>query len=348
MSDHEPSSTTEPVPPSDVEPLLERELSLVSTPEMADAIVDRVEGAAQGLTEESAPAAFRGPEREMPSAPAPPSGAAEQLAREAAEAAVGGTGPRLADERAVEEEVAAVLATIASEAAEPAERAEMVLEAAQEVLHPSQRPPRPAGRGRRLLREAVLHRLGRMQALDARIYLAVNESPHPRAVDLLARTATHVTTGGWMWLAGVAVAQIRGVPGAGRALRVIAPCVLVSTFLVEHPLKELFRRRRPFIKIVEALVLGKKPGSWSFPSGHTAAAFSGAWVCTTIWPRRAPVFFGFATLVGASRVYVGAHYPGDVVSGATLGMLLSETIRRAIPRATSRSRRSGLRPLRLA
>jgi undecaprenyl-diphosphatase len=79
-------------------------------------------------------------------------------------------------------------------------------------------------------------------------------------------------------------------------------------------------------------VIGRRPDGWSFPSGHTAAAFSGAWVASTVWPRRAPLFFGLAATVGFSRIYVGAHYPGDVLAGATLGMVIAEAIRRPIRR----------------
>ena len=45
-----------------------------------------------------------------------------------------------------------------------------------------------------------------------------------------------------------------------------------------------------------------------------------------------PIFFGLASTVGFSRIYVGAHYPGDVFSGATLGMLIAEAIRRPLSR----------------
>jgi len=75
-------------------------------------------------------------------------------------------------------------------------------------------------------------------------------------------------------------------------------------------------------------VIGKRPSSWSFPSGHTGASFAGAWLLSSVWPKRSPVFLGLAALVGVSRVYVGAHYPGDVIVGAVLGITFSEAVRR--------------------
>ena len=83
---------------------------------------------------------------------------------------------------------------------------------------------------------------------------------------------------------------------------------------------------------MRALVVGKEPGSWSFPSGHTCAAFAAAWTLSRYWARTRPLFFGVAATLGYSRVFVGAHYPGDVATGAALGMTLSELIRRATDR----------------
>ena len=228
---------------------------------------------------------------------------------------------------------AAVLAETAAQAFAPTPEAPEAARAAVDVLPPDQTAPTPeARRGRLLLRDAMLRRMDWLHRLDTEVFLAVNRLPHPRAANIAADTVTVVTTGGWIWLLGLAAARVAGIDNSRRAFQLAVPCVLGATSFVEFPIKSLFRRRRPFIDVVRALVIGRRPDGWSFPSGHTAAAFAGAWIVSTVWPHRAPVFFGLASCVGFSRVYVGAHYPGDVLSGAALGMLLSETFRRPVQR----------------
>jgi undecaprenyl-diphosphatase len=139
---------------------------------------------------------------------------------------------------------------------------------------------------------------------------------------------TEITPGGWIWAGGVLVAGRLGAPRSREAFIALLPSMIGATWIVENPVKRFFRRRRPFIDIVRALVVGKRPGSWSFPSGHSASSFACAWVLARVWPRQAPLFFTLAASVGFSRIYVGAHYPGDVTSGALLGMVLAELIRR--------------------
>jgi undecaprenyl-diphosphatase len=77
------------------------------------------------------------------------------------------------------------------------------------------------------------------------------------------------------------------------------------------------------------------PHSDSFPSGHTATSFACATVLTALVPRAAPAFYLLALAIGYSRVYVGVHWPLDVVGGAVLGvatalLLLAVTRRRSV------------------
>ncbi len=304
-----------------VERVLEHELERIQTPDAAKKVVERVERLSNTRTEAAAAS-----EGAKANAEAPPTDAS---------AAAATTIEHAAERRTPEASVAATLATTAAQAVAPTEAAPKVVEAAQAALTPRARVTPEAERGRKLLKEAALRRMGPLQALDARIYIAVNEAPHPGWLDSLAWAIAIVTVGGWIWVIATLLAYLLRAPRSWRAIKYLLPSVVGATWMVEYPIKAYFRRRRPFVEIVRALVIGKKPGSWSFPSGHTAASFASAWILSSVWPRRAPWFFALASIVGASRVYVGAHYPGDVASGASAGMLLSELIRRAVRRVSS-------------
>ena len=304
-----PVSRDQP-PEERVARVLTDELATIESPETAEEVAERIEQLAGGTTTG----------QRAQQAAAAPGNAADAL--EAAEADHDGA-----------DCPAAVLTEAAAQAFAPTPEAPRAAHAAGEVLPPGEDAPTPeARRGRRLLRDAMLHRMGPLQRWDTKLFMAVNQLPHPTAANVAADTVTLVTTGGWIWLLGLVAARIMGVNESKRAFQLAVPCVLGATSVVEWPIKSLFRRKRPFIDVVRALVIGRRPDGWSFPSGHTAAAFSGAWIVSTVWPKRAPLFFGLASCVGFSRIYVGAHYPGDVFSGAALGMLLAEAIRRPVSR----------------
>lgn len=66
--------------------------------------------------------------------------------------------------------------------------------------------------------------------------------------------------------------------------------------------------------------LAKEPDKFSFPSGHSAAAMAVAFGYSMAFPALALPLIALAVLVGASRVFLGVHYPGDVVIGQLLAI----------------------------
>jgi len=91
---------------------------------------------------------------------------------------------------------------------------------------------------------------------------------------------------------------------------------------VIYSLKFLIRRQRPFLFLEMASKLSKGPGEIldpSFPSAHAAFSFMMATLLANWFPRYRIIFFIAAAFIGWTRIYLGLHYPTDVIAGALLG-----------------------------
>ncbi len=97
---------------------------------------------------------------------------------------------------------------------------------------------------------------------------------------------------------------------------IIAYIFDVSLYLL---LKNLIKRDRPAVKISTYQAWITPSDQFSFPSGHTAAAFLFACLIVNFYPIFAVPAFIWACAIGISRVLLGVHYPTDLVAGAALG-----------------------------
>ena len=99
--------------------------------------------------------------------------------------------------------------------------------------------------------------------------------------------------------------------------------ILVVAFtygLNDFVLKPLFDRERPFVADSTITVIDAKPATSSFPSGHAAMAVAGALAGSRALAGSAWVWWPLAAIIAVSRVYIGVHWPSDVIAGAAIGV----------------------------
>ena len=137
--------------------------------------------------------------------------------------------------------------------------------------------------------------------------------------------ASRIGTKSTVWMAICALIFVFGGRKGRRTAALTVAATLTAQAMVNVVLKPIFRRDRPFQKLVPApTLLVDPPGQHSWPSAH--AASSAAAMVTLAWayPAFTPAFLTLAAVISYSRVYVGVHYPFDVAAGAGLGLLSQE------------------------
>ena len=106
-----------------------------------------------------------------------------------------------------------------------------------------------------------------------------------------------------------------------RRVGLLALVSLVFSALIDNViLKNVVARTRPYEVIDGLTSLVGAQKDYSFPSGHTGSAFAAAVVMFRGLPKKYGIpILVFACLMGLSRLYVGVHYPSDVLGGALIG-----------------------------
>ncbi|HEX6701699.1 MAG TPA: phosphatase PAP2 family protein [Gaiellaceae bacterium] len=145
----------------------------------------------------------------------------------------------------------------------------------------------------------------------------------------------------------VACAIVLGVTGRRSvrwtgALVVLTGLAAFAADSISFGVKDLVHRTRPFDAHPEIHPLYVVHSS-SFPAGHAATACAGAVLLSYVAPRVSPLFVALALAIGFSRVYVGVHYPSDVLGGAAIGLAVgccAILALRLVERWTPRSRDS--------
>jgi membrane-associated phospholipid phosphatase len=154
--------------------------------------------------------------------------------------------------------------------------------------------------------------------VDVALFEAINAA-YATAVDPIMIAATRLGMGAGVWfsLALMGMVWRRHRAAAARAILALAVTLGVNDQIV----KPLVARSRPFEQAVTTarVIQDPRPITPSFPSGHSAASIAGAMSMARVFPQARWAFAALAVLIAYSRIYVGVHFPSDVLAGGLLG-----------------------------
>ncbi|MFI7272682.1 bifunctional phosphatase PAP2/diacylglycerol kinase family protein [Streptomyces sp. NPDC049879] len=172
----------------------------------------------------------------------------------------------------------------------------------------------------------------RLSRLDRRVFERV-AAAHPPLVQAVLPRLSHAADHGRLWLATAAAMAATGDRSARRAAGRGVVALGLASLTTNTVIKYVARRRRPLIDSVPlARRLARQPHTSSFPSGHSASAAAFATGVALESRRHGALVAPIAAAVAFSRIYVGVHYPGDVVAGLVLGVGAAMATGRVWPR----------------
>ena len=101
---------------------------------------------------------------------------------------------------------------------------------------------------------------------------------------------------------------------------------IIAGAVFTYPLKFLIDRQRPYEQLESARLLTPFENDPSFPSGHTEMSFLAATIISQFHPGYGKYLYAFSIIVALSRIYVGVHFPIDVMGGAIIGIVIGKLI----------------------
>lgn len=158
----------------------------------------------------------------------------------------------------------------------------------------------------------------RMTAADTRAMCWLLQQPQAARRARMARQVSRLGDGPFYVALTLLIWWFDKEGGSVFALTAMAAYALEVPLFVG--LKHLIQRPRPADALESLSAFIQPADRFSFPSGHTTAAFVMASLLSVFYPQVMALAVGLAVMVGLSRVLLGVHYPSDILAGATLGV----------------------------
>ena len=159
-----------------------------------------------------------------------------------------------------------------------------------------------------------------VQNLDGEILLQIQQHLRTDMLTPLMKFVTFLGNGGWFWILCAVV--LLAIPRTRKTGYAAVLSLIFGVIVTNLLLKNIVARPRPFAEIEALIPLIAKPTDFSFPSGHTTASFAVALVMLRMLPKKIGIpAVVLAALVAFSRLYLGVHYPTDVLAGFVVALV---------------------------
>ena len=159
-----------------------------------------------------------------------------------------------------------------------------------------------------------------VQNLDGEILLQIQQHLRTDMLTPLMKFVTFLGNGGWFWILCAVV--LLAIPKTRKTGYAAVLSLIFGVIVTNLLLKNIVARPRPFAEIEALIPLIAKPTDFSFPSGHTTASFAVALVMLRMLPKKIGIpAVVLAALVAFSRLYLGVHYPTDVLAGFVVALV---------------------------
>jgi len=183
--------------------------------------------------------------------------------------------------------------------------------------------------------------LEQLQQVDLSLFYGINHAHHPIWDAVMLFVTDIKKTGVILLLVWAGLLWKGGAKGRTVAL-LLLPLILMTDQLSSQVLKELFDRLRPCEALEGVRAIDGCRHSPSFPSSHAVNNFAAATLFALYYRGWvAWLAIGLAALVSYSRVYLGLHYPSDVLGGAVIGVLCALAVAGAARRVARLAQRTG-------
>lgn len=154
---------------------------------------------------------------------------------------------------------------------------------------------------------------------ECHLFRTLNRQFERKSLNAFFRQITHLG-GAWFTIA-VTLIIIVFAEIPVKMWGIQSAAALTTSHILVSIVKKLYPRSRPYLALQDARVPANPLTDHSFPSGHTTAIFSIITPFIVQMPILSLILYPFGISVGMSRVFLGLHYPSDVLAGSIVGTL---------------------------